>query len=251
MSILLVAITASGSRVAVAKTFHATSSTCSSGYVDAQLSWGEKCLRAGEFCSVGNVEYHGYGFDCPATGHLVDYAGSSTPTTTSSTTPPAASVPISTTTAVGTTVLLAPRTKTNGCTRGPNPDRRCSPGAYYTGLTAAVICSATFHTSTVRNVSDSEKHSVEVEYGLAPQGYGRTIEIDHIVSLELGGSNDIANLFPEPGSGSANYHVKDSLENRLHDLVCSGGMTLRAAQQQIAANWQALYKRVYGKAPDG
>jgi hypothetical protein len=25
--------------------------------------------------------------------------------------------------------------------------------------------------------------------------YGKTLEIDHIVSLELGGSNDIANLF--------------------------------------------------------
>ena len=64
--------------------------------------------------------------------------------------------------------------------------------------------------------------------------YGRTIEIDHIVSLELGGSNDIANLYPEPGSGRANYHVKDELENKLHDLVCSGAMTLRAAQRGIA-----------------
>ena len=46
--------------------------------------------------------------------------------------------------------------------------------------------------------------------------YGRTIEIDHIVSLELGGSNDIANLYPDPGSGRANYHVKNRLENSLH-----------------------------------
>ncbi len=52
--------------------------------------------------------------------------------------------------------------------------------------------------------------------------YGRTIEIDHIVPLELGGANEIANLFPEPGSRNANYHVKDELENRLHDLVCAG-----------------------------
>ena len=69
---------------------------------------------------------------------------------------------------------------------------------------------------------DSEKHQVEIEYGMAPKGYGRTIEIDHIVSLELGGSNDIANLYPEPGSGPASYHVKDKLENKLHDLVCAG-----------------------------
>ena len=77
--------------------------------------------------------------------------------------------------------------------------------------------------------------------------YGRTIEIDHIVSLELGGSNDPANLYPEPGSGLANYHVNDRLENKLHDLVCSGAMTLRTAQLRIATNWQSLYRGVFGQ----
>jgi hypothetical protein len=43
---------------------------CSAGYVHARLSWGEKCLRAGEFCKIGNREYLRYGFYCPATGHL-------------------------------------------------------------------------------------------------------------------------------------------------------------------------------------
>jgi hypothetical protein len=51
------------SPVAVAK-------TCGAGYVQAHLSWGVKCLRAGEFCKVGNREYIKYGFYCPATGHL-------------------------------------------------------------------------------------------------------------------------------------------------------------------------------------
>src|SRR5712692_65106 len=51
--------------------------TCPPGYVHANLSWGEKCLREGEFCKVGNPEYHQYGFDCPPSGHLVAYAGSS------------------------------------------------------------------------------------------------------------------------------------------------------------------------------
>ena len=32
--------------------------------------------------------------------------------------------------------------------------------------------------------------------------YGGTLEIDHIVSLEIGGSNDIANLFPEKAKPS-------------------------------------------------
>jgi hypothetical protein len=151
--------------------------------------------------------------------------------------------------AVGATVLLAARTKTSGCTLGPNPDRRCSPGAYYSRLTTAVICSGTFRTSTIRNVPESEREAVELEYGIAPAKYGSALEIDHIVPLELGGSNDIANLFPERASAAPGYHVKDRLENTLHALVCAGRLGLRAAQQQIAANWQALYARVFGTAP--
>jgi hypothetical protein len=48
----------------------AAEKTCSSSYVLARLSWGVKCLRAGEFCKVANKEYLRYGFYCPATGHL-------------------------------------------------------------------------------------------------------------------------------------------------------------------------------------
>jgi hypothetical protein len=49
----------------------AIAKTCGRGYVHAKLSWGEKCLRAGQFCKVGNREYRRYGFTCPASGHLV------------------------------------------------------------------------------------------------------------------------------------------------------------------------------------
>ncbi len=49
---------------------HGAVKTCGTGYVRAHLSWGVKCLRAGEFCKIGNREYLRYGFYCPATGHL-------------------------------------------------------------------------------------------------------------------------------------------------------------------------------------
>jgi hypothetical protein len=48
----------------------AITKTCGAEYVHANLSWGEKCLRAGEFCKVGNKEYKRYGFYCPSTRHL-------------------------------------------------------------------------------------------------------------------------------------------------------------------------------------
>ena len=43
---------------------------CGSGYVSATLPWGHKCLRADEFCKIGNRAYLRYGFYCPSTGHL-------------------------------------------------------------------------------------------------------------------------------------------------------------------------------------
>jgi hypothetical protein len=61
---------ASGSQARVARPTDAAMSACSASYVSAHLSWGVKCLRAGEFCKVGNSQYRRYGFVCPATGHL-------------------------------------------------------------------------------------------------------------------------------------------------------------------------------------
>ncbi len=151
----------------------------------------------------------------------------------------------------GATVLIAPRTESSGCHLGATPDLACSPGATYSALTKNVICSSTFRTSTIRNVPTSEKHAVEAEYGLTRKSYGHTLEIDHIVSLELGGSNDIANLYPELANANPGYRVKDKLENRLHTMVCAGSITLRDAQVGIATDWEALNKRVYGVAPVG
>ena len=84
---------------------------------------------------------------------------------------------------------------------------------------------------------------------MTPGHYGSALEIDHIVSLELGGSNDIVNLFPETLNARPGYRVKDRLENRLHAMVCAGSIGLPAAQRGIAANWQGLYERVFGAAP--
>jgi len=155
---------------------------------------------------------------------------------------------------VGTTVLLKERTKMSNCTLSPNPDRQCSPGAYYSALTKTRICAPDFRTDPIRLVPKSKKQDVETEYGMDPNPptpYGKTLEIDHIVSLELGGSNDIANLFPEKRDVSPGYKVKDKLVNKLHDLVCDGKRQLRVTQRKIASDWQALYKSVFGVAPTG
>jgi hypothetical protein len=59
-----------------------------------------------------------------------------------------------------------------------------------------------------------------------------------------GGSNDIANLWPESYRTEPwNAHVKDKLEDKLHALVCAGKMSLPDAQKAIAGDWISAYKR--------
>jgi hypothetical protein len=112
-----------------------------------------------------------------------------------------------------------------------------------------MICTPDY-SSKVRNVPQSEKNAVYAEYGIPRTHYGRPYEVDHIVSLELGGSNDIGNLYPEAAANpSPGFHIKDKLENKLHSLVCSQQIGLRTVQKAIASNWVVLYKNVYGVSP--
>jgi hypothetical protein len=67
----------------------------------------------------------------------------------------------------------------------------------------------------------------------------------------LGGSNVITNLWPEPYAGRRGPRTKDALENRLHDLVCAGTLTLTYAQRVEAHNWVAAYRRYVGAPPAG
>lgn len=89
-------------------------------------------------------------------------------------------------------------------------------------------------------------------YGLAGNhtGYCDTqqgCEVDHLISLELGGSNDQTNLWPQPYQGTPlNAHVKDQLENFLHAQTCAGNIALDQAQQEIATDWIASYKKRLG-----
>jgi hypothetical protein len=72
-------------------------------------------------------------------------------------------------------------------------------------------------------------------------------ELDHLISRELGGADDVRNLWPEPKSGPWNALMKDRLENRLRREVCHGGMTLEEAQHAIARDWTAVYRSYFRK----
>ncbi|HZR39747.1 MAG TPA: HNH endonuclease [Ktedonobacteraceae bacterium] len=140
-------------------------------------------------------------------------------------------------------VALGKRTKTAGCVAHNGlPDSACTPGAIFASATVQEICTSGY-ASSVRNVPYSEADDVYAEYGIYHHSYGQ-YEDDHLVPLELGGSNDIANLWPEAASPTPGFHQKDEVENYLHDQVCSGALALKDAQQEIATNWLAVYNRM-------
>ena len=132
---------------------------------------------------------------------------------------------------------LGHRAKSAGCrVRGLLPDPACTPGAIFTTASVGRICTPGYSRS-VRNVPASLKRSVYAEYGIKSHTTG-SYEVDHLVSLELGGDNSIANLWPEIAPG---FHEKDVIENHLHDAVCTGRLGLRAAQRQIARDWRRTF----------
>jgi hypothetical protein len=135
---------------------------------------------------------------------------------------------------------LGQRTKTHGCVvHTALQDSACTPGEILRGATKAQIC-VLGYSRRVRRVSSSTKRRVFAEYGVRRHPLG-SYEVDHLVSLELGGSNGIANLWPEAAEPRPGFHEKDRVENYLHAQVCAGKISLAKAQQEIATNWLAVY----------
>jgi hypothetical protein len=122
------------------------------------------------------------------------------------------------------------------------PRRSLTPGAAFAVGRARICVSG--YSASVRNVPQAEATAVYDRYGVAHIPYAH--EVDHLVSLEIGGSNAIANLWPEPYAGRWGARTKDVLENQLHELVCSGRLALRKAQRIEARNWVAAYRRYVG-----
>jgi 5-methylcytosine-specific restriction endonuclease McrA len=147
---------------------------------------------------------------------------------------------------LGPSVTLGPVLKRAHChVRGPLPDAGCTPGARFSKVSRARVCRAGY-SENVRNVSDSTKDAVYAAYGMAKHFDGSNGEVDHLVSLELGGSNSRANLFPEAARPRPGSHEKDRLENRLHEEMCAGTITMSRAQRLIASDWVAAYHARFG-----
>jgi hypothetical protein len=122
------------------------------------------------------------------------------------------------------------------------PEPSLTPGAIAT-MDRNQICSSSEPKN--RAVPVSLQHKVFEEYGI-PSAEPRAYEVDYLITPALGGADDIRNLWPQSYSSAVwNARVKDALEDRLHTMVCDGGLDLVAAQHDIASDWIAAYKKYF------
>lgn len=134
------------------------------------------------------------------------------------------------------------------------PDPSLTPGAVRVGLSKAIICKTKWG-QDARHVTAAMKAQAFHFYGLSGNDdpacvrdkSGRRCEIDHLISRELGGADDVKNLWPEPyGTVPWNATRKDRVENRLHKEVCAGKISLAEARKEIRTDWRVPYKRYFG-----
>ena len=127
------------------------------------------------------------------------------------------------------------------------PDPALTPGAAL-DVTAADIC-VSGYSKRVRNVPAEIKREAYANYGVRTHEPGE-YEIDHLISLELGGSNSLRNLWPQSfRTHPWNAYVKDALENELHRRVCAGTIDLAKAQAAISHDWVSAYRAYVHQNP--
>jgi len=130
----------------------------------------------------------------------------------------------------------------------PIPDSACTPGAINPTVTLKVLQGGKFKTGCERDkaTTRTKKNTTYVQYSLdRPKnntGKKQTCELDHLVSLELGGADTLDNIWPQCGPDDVGlaqrfFKIKDSVENYLAVQVRVGAIALSDAQHGIAEDW--------------
>lgn len=128
-------------------------------------------------------------------------------------------------------------------------DLGVTPGAVRT-ISKHDVCEGG-STKQFRNTTEKMKNEAYAQYDVdkhvplphAGSGVFKAplYEIDHLISLELGGADEVDNLWPQPYYQHPGAREKDTVENWLHKEVCSGRIDLQEAQRAIATDWYAVY----------
>lgn len=128
---------------------------------------------------------------------------------------------------------------------GPKPKAGLTPGETRP-ITIDEICRNPQAETITANIPEETRRKVFSEYGIDTRA--DNFEVDYLITPDLGGAQSIRNLWPQPYSARWNAHVKDKLEQRLHQLVCERKVDLATAQHDIAADWIGAYKKYVGES---
>lgn len=134
------------------------------------------------------------------------------------------------------------------------PDPKCTPGAIDAQAVSqsninSTICRRGGYTSSVRApewMTERYKRQVMAAYGI-PWSQARNYELDHLVELAAGGSNDTRNLWPEPNHDADKYprsgfvhNDKDKVEGWTRTAICASRISLTRAQTAFVTDWTSL-----------
>jgi hypothetical protein len=102
----------------------------------------------------------------------------------------------------------------------------------------AQVCAAGFEAS-VKPMAKWQHDQALERYGKRPEDF--TGELDHLIPISLGGTNDLENIWPLPPNKDMGPEQKKELDLTLHRLVCDKTLTLKAAQEAIRKDWVKAY----------
>jgi hypothetical protein len=124
------------------------------------------------------------------------------------------------------------------------PDPSCTPGAVNPAAVAnpqGTICAAGFSNGIQPPYSYTEPLKVTdmVKYGSV--GPPSVYQEDQLVAPEDGGSSrNPKNLWPEYLYGAGGALQKDKAEDRVHQLICSGKITVPQGASLLEADWMQV-----------
>jgi hypothetical protein len=162
------------------------------------------------------------------------------------------------------TVALPPQQTCTTPTRNgfPVPDPNCTPGAINPTLTIEVLRDPGFTTRCTRDAAtqEEEKTTTYDWYNLPHpsrnSGETQICELDHLISLKIGGGDTLDNIWPQCGPSGVSlqqrfFKIKDTVENFLAMQVRGGRMNLIDAQRGIAADWTQFLEEARRACPEG
>lgn len=155
---------------------------------------------------------------------------------------------------------------------GMYPDPDLTPGETNPKVTQdnirKNICNVHWSTDSLRDKesTETEKERTYDAYGIRHpknnKGADQVCELDHLISLENGGSDGIKNMWPQCGPNGAlltrrYWKMKDRVENYVHNGICrdipnakrSSGpippktLSLKRAQEILRGDWYACYQK--------